>query len=149
MSGDLTKKLDDPQDDKLDQIIAIVKDLAVEVKDVVAQAQGLTTQVQEAVAQMAAQVQDLNAQVKEVVVHVQGIDTRLAALEEKVDMRLQETRPIWETVLARLDNLEADMKAGFRNLDKQMVVFVKELHKIRTDMEYLEDRVTTLEGERP
>lgn len=31
-----------------------------------------------------------------------SMDTRLGTLEEKVDRRLQETRPIWESVLAQL-----------------------------------------------
>ena len=42
------------------------------------------------------------------------VNSRMSALEEKVDRRLQETRPIWEGVLeqlkeinARLDRIEA------------------------------------------
>lgn len=34
---------------------------------------------------------------------------RLIKLEEKVDERLRETRPIWEAVLARLDSIESRM----------------------------------------
>ena len=37
---------------------------------------------------------------------IQNIDSRLESLEQKVDARLQETRLIWEGVLARLENLE-------------------------------------------
>ncbi len=35
-----------------------------------------------------------------------SMDARLSALEEKVDRRLMETRPIWEAVLAQLEKLE-------------------------------------------
>ena len=35
---------------------------------------------------------------------------RLEALEEKVDRRLQETRPIWESVQAELKELKNDYK---------------------------------------
>jgi chromosome segregation ATPase len=38
-----------------------------------------------------------------------SIDSRLTALEDKVDRRLQETRPIWEQVLVRLDAVEGQL----------------------------------------
>jgi hypothetical protein len=34
-----------------------------------------------------------------------ALDARLASLEEGVDARLHETRPIWEAVLSRLDKI--------------------------------------------
>jgi hypothetical protein len=40
-----------------------------------------------------------------------ALDARLTSLEERVDARLHETRPIWEAVLSRLDNIESEMKA--------------------------------------
>jgi hypothetical protein len=36
-----------------------------------------------------------------------SFDEHLISLEEKVDARLRETRPIWETVLSRLDLIDA------------------------------------------
>ena len=35
-----------------------------------------------------------------------ALDGRLTTLEEKVDTRLRETRPIWEAVLTRLTSIE-------------------------------------------
>lgn len=35
---------------------------------------------------------------------------RLSALEDKVDARLRETRPIWEAVLQRLEKIDSDLK---------------------------------------
>ena len=37
---------------------------------------------------------------------VKNIESRLESLEQKIDARLHETRPIWEGVLARLENIE-------------------------------------------
>jgi chromosome segregation ATPase len=34
-----------------------------------------------------------------------SIDSRLATLEDRVDRRLQETRPIWESVLEQLKDM--------------------------------------------
>ena len=37
---------------------------------------------------------------------LQNIDSRLQNLEQKVDVRLQDTRPIWEKVLADVAQLQ-------------------------------------------
>ena len=39
-----------------------------------------------------------------------GLDGRLTSLENKVDARLRETRPIWEGVQERLTEIEASLK---------------------------------------
>ena len=38
-----------------------------------------------------------------------NLEGRIDTLEEKVDARLRETRPIWEAVLSRLDLIESKM----------------------------------------
>ena len=48
-----------------------------------------------------------------------NVESRLSALEDKVDRRLQESRPIWEQVLVRLDAVEGQL-VGF---DGRMVSF--------------------------
>ncbi|MDT5157778.1 MAG: hypothetical protein QOH51_2135 [Acidobacteriota bacterium] len=57
--------------------------------------------------------------VRQILTRLDSIDTRLTTLEEKVDRRLQETRPIWEQVLVRLDGFEARMVS----FDGRMVSF--------------------------
>jgi predicted nuclease with TOPRIM domain len=57
-------------------------------------------------------------------------DTRLTSLEERVDRRLQETRPIWESVLAqlkevntrltRVENEHKDFRRMFRSAFSDM-----------------------------
>ena len=54
-----------------------------------------------------------------------SIDSRLATLEDRVDRRLQETRPIWESVLeqlkdmnvrqAKIENENKDFRRMFRS----------------------------------
>ena len=39
-----------------------------------------------------------------------NLDRRLTTLEETVDARLHETRPIWVAVLSRLDSIEGEIK---------------------------------------
>lgn len=59
-----------------------------------------------------------------------GLETRLTNLEEKVEARLYDTRPIWEAVLAKLDRMEAKLD-----------VFGRDLVEARTDVEMLKRRL--------
>jgi hypothetical protein len=65
-----------------------------------------------------------------------GLEGRLTSLEEKVDARLQETRPIWEAVLARLDKMDERLK----RVDSKFDVVASELLDMRTDVEMLKKR---------
>jgi DNA repair ATPase RecN len=46
-----------------------------------------------------------------------NVEGRLSTLEDKVDRRLQETRPIWEQVLVRLDGVEGQLVSFGGRLD--------------------------------
>jgi len=54
---------------------------------------------------MAKNIAALDQRVASIDERVTSIDQRLIALEEKVDKRLQETRPIWEAVQEQLQRL--------------------------------------------
>ena len=71
------------------------------------------------------------------------MDARLISLEEKVDTRLHDTRPIWEAVLARLDKIEDEIKS----IRRQMRVLHDDIIRTRSDQEDLYERVTKLEAE--
>jgi chromosome segregation ATPase len=85
---------------------------------------------------------------------IESVEARLTALEEKVDRRLQETRPIWEQVLVRLDAVEAglsetraEIKAGLRRVERQIDILNHNILDVRTDVDELDERVTKLESE--
>ncbi len=96
-----------------------------------------------------------------ILARLDSLDARMTALEEKVDRRLQETRPIWEAVLARLDkiegrltalearmdNLELDMRAGFRRVERVMGEAAKSLLEVQSYQNDLERRMDRLEPE--
>jgi flagellar capping protein FliD len=69
---------------------------------------------------------------------VAALSERLSALEEKVDRRLQETRPMWEGVQAQITKLDT-------NFD----IVIRELYKVRSDQVFISRRVDQLERERP
>lgn len=77
-----------------------------------------------------------------------SIDGRLTALEDKVDRRLQETRPIWEQVLAKLENLEIEVRSGFRKLERQTGQLAVDVIEVRGYQKDLEKRMDRLEDER-
>lgn len=94
-----------------------------------------------------------------------GLDTRLTSLEEKVDRRLQETRPIWEQVLVRLDAVEAglsetrsemrqgfdklriDMEDSLRKVERKIEILNDNFLDIRADQRNMDRRLVKLESE--
>src|SRR5438105_4830922 len=64
------------------------------------------------------------------------MDARLTTLEDKVDARLRETRPIWENVLARLTTIEATLE----DIQSQLREVVRDLYSMRGRIGRLEDR---------
>jgi hypothetical protein len=84
--------------------------------------------------------------VRQILARFDSMDTRLTALEDKVDRRLQETRPIWEQVLARLDNLESEVRSGFRRVERHVLPLAKDLLDVRADQRDLEERMGKLES---
>jgi len=55
-------------------------------------------------------VETLKSDVEALKADNQELKQRLLALEDRVDARLRETRPIWEAVLLRLDKIEIEVK---------------------------------------
>ena len=54
-------------------------------------------------------IDSLISLVRQLVSDMQNLQSQVNALEQKVDARLHETRPIWEGVLARLEDIEISM----------------------------------------
>ena len=65
---------------------------------------------------------------------IAALDARLTSLEDKVDRRLQETRPIWEGIQEQL-----------RKLDGKFGIVLKEFYEVRYDIAALGKRVEQLE----
>lgn len=93
-----------------------------------------------------------------------NVENRLTALEEKVDRRLQETRPIWEQVLVRLTNVEeglANVKEGLAKvearlervedevdgLSRKFSVFNKDILKLQDKQEDMKERLDRIDPE--
>lgn len=84
-------------------------------------------------AEFAAQ-REFNAQL---LAMVQQLNTRLTALEEKVDARLHDTRPIWEGVQVQL----TEVQLGIKELNRQFKTLIQDSFNLRARVDDLEDRL--------
>lgn len=66
--------------------------------------------------------------------NIAAMDQRLSSLEERVDSRLKETRPIWESVQAQL-----------KKLDEKFTLFIRDLYDVRGDVSLHDKRLGVLE----
>jgi hypothetical protein len=95
-----------------------------------------------------------------------NLETRLSTLEDKVDRRLQDTRPIWEQVLVRLDAVEGqlvifggrtdgfgkrlddfgnELRSSLRRFERQIEVLAKDVFEVRTGQRDLDWRMDKME----
>ena len=70
-----------------------------------------------------------------------SFNERLTSLEEKVDRRMQETRPIWEAMQHKLEQL--DEKSD--RLSEKFDLILSDLYDTRANVKSLGKRVTNLE----
>ena len=92
-----------------------------------------------------------------------SFESRLTALDEKVDRRLLETRPIWEKVLSRLDSIEVRLDSlesrlnslvkgldrveeDFEDMGLKFRTFQNDLLRMQTRQEKLSDRIEKIEN---
>ncbi|HZS44191.1 MAG TPA: hypothetical protein VFC63_03755 [Blastocatellia bacterium] len=71
---------------------------------------------------------------QQVLTLVRSIDSRLTALEQKVDERRYDTRPIWEQVLQEM-----------KSMQKTMGIMQKDIYGLRSSLESIEERIERLE----
>jgi chromosome segregation ATPase len=81
------------------------------------------------------EVTELRVQQTAMAKNIAALDQRLTSLEDKVDSRLQETRPIWEAV-----------KAQIEKLDEKFSIFIRDLYDIRGDLSLHNKRLGVLES---
>jgi hypothetical protein len=74
-----------------------------------------------------------------------AMDERLAKLEKTIDERSYETKPIWERALAEIIQTRDEMRAGFRNVERQIGVLSKDVVQLRADLSDVVSRLGSLE----
>jgi conjugal transfer/entry exclusion protein len=124
--------------------------------------QNLPGSQNDALAQILSAVQGLDARVQNMDAKVQSMDNRLGTLEQKVDERLLETRPIWEKVVADIERLQTnvsqlhegqemlrgEVNTGLRDINRKFSIFNDTLTQMQADYRDIYDRVRDLERQR-
>jgi chromosome segregation ATPase len=80
-----------------------------------------------------ARLDSIDARLNSMDARFDSLDARLTTLEDKVDRRLQETRPIWKQVLVRLTNVEE----GLANVKKGLAKVEARLEKVEDEVDGL------------
>jgi hypothetical protein len=93
--------------------------------------------------------------IKDLDTHVTKIDGRLERLEDKVEERLHDTRPIWHRVVAdiaqlqvgqqRLEEGQLAMRAELSNVARDQIVINDPIRKMQLDFHTIGDRLCRLE----
>lgn len=141
MSDNLTENLPPRsfEDRVLSQLAAFGQQLNAFAQELAATRQDFNNQLA-VVRQDITSVRRELAEQREMIVHlhdrVVSVETRLTALDEKVEARLHDTRPIWEGVQTRLTGIEAEQKSLGR-----------QFRSLAADIFGLRVRVDNLEGE--
>src|SRR5213076_883721 len=86
------------------------------------------------VAALRSEVAEIRTQQSAMAKNIAGIDERLTSLEEIVDARLKETRPIWEAVQAQIEKL-----------DQKFDIVIRDLYDVRGDLALHAKRISQLE----
>jgi predicted nuclease with TOPRIM domain len=68
-------------------------------------------------------------------VRLVSLEERMISLEDKVDTRLRETRPMWEGVQQRLTEIESALS----ELNRQLKTLIMDSFKLRVRVDKLED----------
>ena len=82
-----------------------------------------------------------------------SIGSRLTTLRDKVERRLQDTRPMWEQVLARLDGFEKRLddfglrlRSSLRSFERSVAEMAKDVLDVRGYQNDLEARMDKIES---
>ena len=83
-----------------------------------------------------------------------AVETRLTALEDKVERRLQDTRPIWEQVLARLTEVDERLTKELKKVQDEVFLLRRKFDAwagdvglLRMKQEDLEERFAEFKAE--
>ena len=94
----------------------------------------IRTHVLAELAAIRGEVAEIRVQQAAMAKNIAGLDKRVMSLEETVDARLKETRPIWEAVQAQIEKL-----------DEKFDIVIRDLYDVRGDVALHAKRISQLE----
>ena len=131
-------------DNQNEQILALLQTLTADVAV-------LTTTVNEVksdIVVLKTDMQDVKLRSANMENNLVYFGTRLQALEEKVDQKLYNTRPIWESVLSKLDSIESrldSIESRLERLETSLDVVKADVIVVKADIETLKEAQSQLD----
>ena len=95
-----------------------------------------------------ARFDSIDTQLGSISIRMDSFDIRLVSLEEKVDRRVMETRPIWEQVLKRLDGVDIrfdGIETCLSGVDTRLDGIETRLNGVETRLNGVETRLEGVE----
>lgn len=123
MSEDLTQKLPKSDSETLNLILTTVQSL--DKRSVSVEARFGTVE----------------ARLERVEIRMDNVSSRLQGLEQKVEQRLYDTRPLWHKVVADI----AQLQAGQQRLEENQTIFNDAIRKVHVDFHDIDERLKRLE----
>ena len=84
---------------------------------------------------------------------VQGFEDRIQTLEQQVEGKRYDTRPIWEKLVSDIAQLQEslgietrEIKGSLRNLSRGQTVLNDAIHKVHVDLLEIDERLQALEA---
>ena len=130
MSEDLTKKLPKTDSEKLNEILTTIHNLE-------------------------ARFDKFEGRLENFETRVTGIDSRLQRVEQTLEQRLHDTRPIWHKVVADIAQLQegqnalretvAEIRSTVRDVNRDQIVINDSVRKIQFDFHSIDECLHKLE----
>jgi chromosome segregation ATPase len=115
---------------------------------------------QDGVRQILTRLDSIDSRLSNVENRLSNVEGRLSALEDRVDRRFQDTRPIWEQVLVRLEGVEGQLvsyggrldgfeealRSSLQRFGEQVQMLAEDVFDVRAAQRGLRKRVDLLES---
>jgi chromosome segregation ATPase len=75
-----------------------------------------------------------NDELRQILARLDSINARLTSLEEKVEARLYDARPIWERALQEIGETRLEMRAGFERVDEHFILLEDKIQALSDDI---------------
>jgi chromosome segregation ATPase len=122
MSQDLTQNLPDSFQERVLAALAAIRQENAQTNARLTAVEGRLTSLEDRLTSLKGHITSVEGRLTSLENRVLSVDTRLTSLEDKVDARLRETGPIWESVLQRLSEIEK----GLFTLNRHFKTMIKE-----------------------
>ena len=143
---------------RFDRLLSLVEPIAGQIENLEKRVNERLDKLEKQQGELQKQQTDLSATLGSLAIQQAEFGAKLDSLETKVDQRLRETRPIWESVLSqiaeldkkidtRVEELRSETSSGFRAVDRKIGALSKNLIDMTAEIQELREMVEKIEAQ--